>query len=92
MHRGPGAPRSAPRMPMNPAVQTHPKWKYHPTEPACVVETVEEEARLGEDWVDSPNQFPVADADPVGDAEPVGDAAPDDDAKPKRSHHRRPPS
>jgi hypothetical protein len=66
---------------MTMVVQTHPKWKYHPTQPACIVQDEDEEAQLGEGWFDSPNQFPAADAE----------SGLDDDAKPKRPQRKQQP-
>ena len=51
-------------------MNTHPKWKYHRTAPAKIVEHAEEEAALGSGWVDSPAHL---------EAEP--EAEPKDDSK-----------
>jgi hypothetical protein len=43
-----------------PVTYTHqkfPKWKYHRTEPACTVGDAEQEAALGDGWVDTPTAF-----------------------------------
>lgn len=32
----------------------YPRWKYHPTEPARIVQDADEESGLGEGWVNSP--------------------------------------
>ena len=37
--------------------QNFPKWKYHRTEPACTVDDAEQEAALGDGWVDTPTAF-----------------------------------
>jgi hypothetical protein len=42
-----------------------PKWKYHPTKPAVIVYTPEEERALGDGWVDSPADFVKAAAEGV---------------------------
>jgi hypothetical protein len=43
------------------SLQTHPKWKYSATAPACVVATPEDEAALGAGWYDSPALVPAHD-------------------------------
>lgn len=34
--------------------QEYPKWKYHASETACIVEDRDEEDALGEQWYDNP--------------------------------------
>jgi hypothetical protein len=44
-----------------------PKWKYHPSEPPCVVADAEAETALGDGWYDSPVAAAAArDAEPDG--------------------------
>lgn len=35
----------------------YPRWKYHRSEPAVIVETPEAEAKLGAEWSDTPAAF-----------------------------------
>lgn len=51
-----------------------PKWKYHETEPAVIVNTPEEEEALGEGWAETPAAFEAK-------SEPESEAA---EKKPKR--------
>ena len=37
--------------------RVYPRWKYHRTKPAVIVEDPEAEAELGEGWVDTPAAF-----------------------------------
>ena len=39
--------------------QEFPKWKYHATEPACIVHNPSEEADLGDGWANSPADLHV---------------------------------
>lgn len=41
-----------------------PKWKYHPTLAAVVVESQREESDLGDEWADTP--FPKSEAEAAG--------------------------
>jgi hypothetical protein len=38
--------------------QEFPKWKYHPTLPARIVQNAEEEKALGKGWYNTPNDLP----------------------------------
>jgi hypothetical protein len=38
--------------------QEFPKWKYHPTLNARIVQNAEEEKALGKGWCNTPNDFP----------------------------------
>lgn len=35
-------------------IQEHPKWKYHATKEAVIVQDADEEAALGDEWQDAP--------------------------------------
>lgn len=37
----------------------YPKYKYHPVEDACVVDSEESELELGDGWFDSPAEYGV---------------------------------
>ena len=37
--------------------KSHPKWKYHKTQEARIVQTAADEAALGPDWKDTPAAF-----------------------------------
>lgn len=37
--------------------QQYPKWMYHATKPACVVNDPIEHEELGDDWAESPAAF-----------------------------------
>lgn len=37
----------------------YPKYKYHATEPAKVVDSADEDSALGDGWVDSPVEAPA---------------------------------
>ncbi len=63
--------------------QGFPKWKYHRTLPACIVNDATAEAELGEDWADSPAAFLGQSApEPESPAAPVG-------AKPEKKTGRK---
>lgn len=53
--------------------QAFPKWKYHRTEAAKVVNDPAEEMALGEGWYDSPAEIP---AEPEPEPEPEQPVAP----------------
>lgn len=61
-----------------------PKWKYHFSKPACMVNDPHEEAALGEGWVDSP-AYVKAPEPPAAEPEPVVFEAP---ATPKKKSKR----
>jgi hypothetical protein len=42
-----------------------PKWKYHDTEAACIVDTAEAEAALGADWRDTPDNRDIPEDEPA---------------------------
>jgi outer membrane biosynthesis protein TonB len=49
-------------------MQSFPKWKYHRTQPACIVQDEIEEVNLGPGWVDHPsllNDAPEEAAEPA---------------------------
>ncbi len=35
-------------------MEDYPRWKYHATDPACIVKNAEEEKSLGEEWGNAP--------------------------------------
>jgi hypothetical protein len=39
--------------------QKFPRWKYHRSKPACIVEDAEQESALGEGWSDAPQDIQV---------------------------------
>ncbi len=47
----------------------YPAWRYHRTMPACLVDTAEADARLGDEWADTPAAFnaPMVDEPPAVD-------------------------
>ena len=40
-------------------MQEYPKYKYHREKDTVVVESSQEEKKLGKDWVDSPAEFGI---------------------------------
>lgn len=64
--------------------QTFPKWKYHATERARVVHSVEEEEALGDSWADRPDLVSTKDASAAEneDDTPAAESAADDGEKP----------
>lgn len=69
-------------------MQEFPKWMYHRTEPAVIIDDPAEQEALGPDWAEHPAAFdvPVTVVDLDGlEAEEDAPAAPAADApKPKR--------
>lgn len=63
--------------------QTFPKWKYHATERARVVHSVEEEEALGDSWADRPDLVSTKPAAAENeDDTPAAESAADDGEKP----------
>lgn len=46
-------------------MDAYPKWKYHDTEPACVVDDEEAELALGDGWRDTPDNRDNPDEEPA---------------------------
>jgi hypothetical protein len=44
-------------------MDSYPKWKYHATKEAVVVDSEEEEKALGKGWKDTPAAFEKAEKD-----------------------------
>lgn len=38
---------------------SYPKWKYHATLPAIIIQDAIEETELGDEWKDSPTDFTI---------------------------------
>jgi hypothetical protein len=65
---------------MDEEIQKYPAWRFHATDPACVVEDEAADQALGEGWVDSPGKLPTG-TSPTAVAPSV--ATPK-----KKSHHK----
>jgi hypothetical protein len=56
--------------PLGVEIQAYPKWRYHATKEACIVDTPEQERALGAGWADRPD---LVDVQPP--SEPAGEVA-----------------
>ena len=48
----------------------YPAWRYHATQPARIVESVEEDLKLGQGWFNNPKLESPAKAEPPAKPEP----------------------
>lgn len=53
--------------------QAFPKWKYHASKEAVIVESKEAESALGDEWVDSPADVVSASSDASDIIEKIGE-------------------
>jgi hypothetical protein len=56
--------------PLGMQIQAYPKWRYHATKEACVVDTPEAERALGDGWADRPDLVQIAAPAPTSSVPP----------------------
>lgn len=57
--------------PLGMQIQAYPKWRYHATKEACIVDTPEAERALGDGWADRPDLVQIAAPAPESAAPPT---------------------